>query len=539
MSVAAEPRLSGLVLDQDRSETAREAAQGQIAPTEPLPGAAATSSFTELHEALAAARERLEELSKAAEAVAATGRLREQLELALGENQRLVAEIEALRSEDREGESARETAEARVVELSRALEEAKGQARQIDEELVAVRWQNAQLNTSLAQTRAARDEDQVKARQTQEALRGEMEALKTDDEQAGAVMARLREQLEESEHDLASASSAQQDAEKQIADLRRMLQQAEQEATHANDRLAGVEGQLSAISEQAAAARRAEQRTIALESERNDLRSRVAALTDRLEQTEAAKDRLESQVAEWREAASAATDVAQQNLRAVEQRINELNEALGALAPATGPSPVAGSDVIAVIAGEAEDEGPQVAAIAAVPGEDRRNADAGLAAIKTANIPSQPAGADGSALLSDLSLEQRLQVQGLIADLDGTVDDRGLKMVVPGGILFAVNSDEVQSGAHDMLAKVAELINMYGDRKVHIVGHTDALGDAVYNKTLSERRAGLVKEFFVDNFDVEETRLSTEGVGEARPIASNATLAGRRANRRVEVLILD
>jgi OOP family OmpA-OmpF porin len=90
-----------------------------------------------------------------------------------------------------------------------------------------------------------------------------------------------------------------------------------------------------------------------------------------------------------------------------------------------------------------------------------------------------------------------------------------------------------------MFAKVAELINMYGDRKVHIVGHTDALGDAVYNKTLSERRAGLVKEFFVDNFDVEETRLSTEGVGEARPIASNATLAGRRANRRVEVLILD
>ena len=546
LSVAADPRLHGFVLIQDRSETTPEAAQGKIAPTERESGAAAASSFTELHEALAAARERLEELSKAAEAVAATGRLRDQLEMVRQENQRLVAEIEALRSEDREGESARETAEARVAELSKAIEEAKGQARQIDEELVAVRWQNAQLNTSLAQTRAAREEDQAKARQTEEALRAEIETLKTDDEQTGAVMARLREQLEESEHDLASASSAQQEAEKQITELRRRLRQAEQEATNANDRLAAVEEQLSAISEQAAAARRAEQRTMALESERNELRSRVAALADQLEQTEAANDRLESQVAEWREAASSATDVAQQNLRAVEQKIRELNEALGALAPAAGPSPGAGSS--AATTDEVDDGTLEVAAVAIVPGENREGAaaetgtsqpDADLAAVKVANVPGQPDEAAGSGLLSELLLEQRLQAQGLVADLNGTMDDRGLRMVVPGGILFAVNSDEVQDSAHDTLAKVAELINMYRDRRVHIVGHTDALGDAVYNKTLSERRAGLVKEFFVDNFEVEEARLSTEGVGEGSPIASNATLAGRRANRRIEVLILD
>jgi outer membrane protein OmpA-like peptidoglycan-associated protein/predicted nucleic acid-binding Zn-ribbon protein len=546
LSVGAGPRLHGLVLIQDRSEPAPQAAQGKITPAERVPGAAASSSFTELHEALAAARERLQELSKAAEAVAATGDLREQLETARQENRRLVAEIEALRSEDREGESARETAEARLAEASKELEAAKGQARQIDEELVAVRWQNAQLNTSLTQTRAAREEDQAKARQAQEALRAEIEALKTDDEQSGAVVARLRAQLEESERDLASASSGRQEAERQVAELRQLLRHAEQEATNAGDRLAAVEEQLSAISEQAAAARRAEQRTMALESERNELRSRVAALADQLEQTETANDRLESQVAEWREAASSATDVAQQNLRAVEQRIRELNEALGTLAPAAGPPPGARSSVGTT---DAVDDGAlEVAAVAVVPGENREGAaaaagtgqpDADLAAVKVANVPRQPGEAAGSGLLSELSLEQRLQVQGLVADLNGTMDERGLRMAVPGGILFAVNSDEVQDSAHDTLAKVAELINMYGDRRVHIVGHTDALGDAAYNKTLSERRAGLVKEFFVDNFDVEEARLSTEGLGEASPIASNATQAGRRANRRIEVLILD
>jgi OmpA-OmpF porin, OOP family len=83
------------------------------------------------------------------------------------------------------------------------------------------------------------------------------------------------------------------------------------------------------------------------------------------------------------------------------------------------------------------------------------------------------------------------------------------------------------------------LINLYKDQPVLIIGHTDAIGASDYNKTLSERRASLIKQFFVDNFDVDGSRLSTRGLGEERPIASNATAAGRRANGRVEVLILN
>jgi outer membrane protein OmpA-like peptidoglycan-associated protein len=163
---------------------------------------------------------------------------------------------------------------------------------------------------------------------------------------------------------------------------------------------------------------------------------------------------------------------------------------------------------------------------------------ADLDAFKATSGP-RPSDDESSALFADLSLEQRLHVQGLLADLNGTMDEQGLKMVVPGGVLFALDGEEIPDSAHDTLAKVAELIDMYDGREVRIVGHTDALGDSAYNKTLSARRAGLVKQFFVDRFDVEAARLATEGMGEARPIASNATLEGRRANRRVEVLILD
>jgi outer membrane protein OmpA-like peptidoglycan-associated protein len=257
-------------------------------------------------------------------------------------------------------------------------------------------------------------------------------------------------------------------------------------------------------------------------------------------------------VAELRAAAGTATDVARQNLVAVEKQIRELNDALGAIAPvagapAAGPSPAAEpTEVAATDQPDDQASRPAAAAVDSLAAASARlgaapeaTASADLDAIKAASAQGPSDEQENSALLADLSLEQRLHVQGLLADLNGTMDEQGLKMVVPGGVLFALDGEEIPDSAHDTLARVAELIDMYDGRKVRIVGHTDALGDSASNKTLSARRAGLVKQFFVDRFDVEEARLATEGMGEARPIASNATLEGRRANRRVEVLILD
>ena len=130
-------------------------------------------------------------------------------------------------------------------------------------------------------------------------------------------------------------------------------------------------------------------------------------------------------------------------------------------------------------------------------------------------------------------------MQGLLADLHSNLDERGLMTTVPGELLFAVGSDEVQPGAYDTLAKVADLISMYENRQVLIIGHSDSMGTRQHNRQLSKRRADLVKQIFVENFDLPANRLATEGAGETRPIASNTTSQGRRANRRVEVLILN
>jgi outer membrane protein OmpA-like peptidoglycan-associated protein len=141
--------------------------------------------------------------------------------------------------------------------------------------------------------------------------------------------------------------------------------------------------------------------------------------------------------------------------------------------------------------------------------------------------------------LADLPPEKRQQMQVLLADLHSNLDERGLMTTVPGELLFPVGSDQVQPGAYDTLAKVADLIGMYGNRQVLIIGHSDSVGDPERNRQLSKRRAELVKQIFVENFDLPANRLITEGAGETRPIASNASSDGRRANRRVEVLILN
>jgi OmpA-OmpF porin, OOP family len=112
-------------------------------------------------------------------------------------------------------------------------------------------------------------------------------------------------------------------------------------------------------------------------------------------------------------------------------------------------------------------------------------------------------------------------------------------MTVPGGALFRTDSDEIDQTSYPTLAKTAELISIYRTHQVLIVGHTDASREAAYNQMLSKRRADLVKQFLVDNFDIDAARLATEGKGEEAPIASNGTHAGREANRRVEVLLLN
>ncbi len=101
------------------------------------------------------------------------------------------------------------------------------------------------------------------------------------------------------------------------------------------------------------------------------------------------------------------------------------------------------------------------------------------------------------------------------------------------GSLFGFDSSELMYNAE--LASLAEWLTQSTEDKVRIVGHTDSAGAEAYNQRLSERRAQAVADY-LKHMGIAESRLSVEGQGERRPVASNDTAEGRAQNRRVEVI---
>jgi outer membrane protein OmpA-like peptidoglycan-associated protein len=69
-----------------------------------------------------------------------------------------------------------------------------------------------------------------------------------------------------------------------------------------------------------------------------------------------------------------------------------------------------------------------------------------------------------------------------------------------------------------------------------INGYTDSLGDAQFNRTLSEERATATKDYLVSH-GIAADRLTAAGFGDSHPIASNETAEGRRKNRRIEFVL--
>jgi outer membrane protein OmpA-like peptidoglycan-associated protein len=103
-------------------------------------------------------------------------------------------------------------------------------------------------------------------------------------------------------------------------------------------------------------------------------------------------------------------------------------------------------------------------------------------------------------------------------------------------IYFSFNSDEIREESETTLKVIAELLRRHSDWKLAINGHTDNIATNAYNLELSRRRATAVKQALVTRYEIDAARLTTSGSGEASPVDTNDTLAGRARNRRVELI---
>jgi chromosome segregation ATPase len=303
---ATDAQLPRPTLAQQSTELGAQQPAGT--PGAPSADQSTPDSFIELNEALTAAQKRLEELSRAAEAVAATGRLQQEFAALRQENQKLRTEIEAVRAERDELETAKHASEAHAAELTETLAQATAQAREMDEKLVAVAvlWRNAQLNGSLTQARTSGDQIEAEVGPTQPALRGRIDELDDGAEQTSVATARLRQQIEAGDHHIAAADKARAEAEARFSEMRDGLHRAEQEKARISADLASVKRELATAQKQVA---QIYHQAAALANERDELRTRLAATNARLGQTQAAKIQPENTVAALREARGTAIDV--------------------------------------------------------------------------------------------------------------------------------------------------------------------------------------------------------------------------------------
>lgn len=145
----------------------------------------------------------------------------------------------------------------------------------------------------------------------------------------------------------------------------------------------------------------------------------------------------------------------------------------------------------------------------------------------------------GGAAGAIIGNEMDKQAQELKQNIPGATVERvgeGIKVTFDSGLLFGFGSAELKPEARTNLRNLARSLDQYEGTNIFIVGHTDDVGGASYNERLSERRSQSAADYLTLQ-GVSRARLSTKGLGEGEPVASNASEEGRAQNRRVEIAI--
>ena len=139
----------------------------------------------------------------------------------------------------------------------------------------------------------------------------------------------------------------------------------------------------------------------------------------------------------------------------------------------------------------------------------------GLGGAGNASIAAGPGAPGATALERELSASCRVELPG---------------------IYFAFNSAHLAPASDRAIGAIARILARHPDWTATLEGHTDSIGSAAANRTLSERRVAAVRARLVERHRVSPARLAVAGLGAARPREPNATIEGRARNRRVELV---
>jgi len=144
---------------------------------------------------------------------------------------------------------------------------------------------------------------------------------------------------------------------------------------------------------------------------------------------------------------------------------------------------------------------------------------------------------DGILDIDDLCPNETETINGLRDD-DGCADtiiEITKEPLILINVTFEPDSDSLHEESYRLLEDVVHSLKLWDDVTIEIQGHTDSQGSSAFNMSLSQRRANILKAYFVRQ-KISEERLKSVGYGETVPVADNETTEGRALNRRVELI---
>jgi outer membrane protein OmpA-like peptidoglycan-associated protein len=245
-------------------------------------------------------------------------------------------------------------------------------------------------------------------------------------------------------------------------------------------------------------------------------------------------------IASAREAVQTAEDAREIAVKRIEEvrRADELKASSDAQANSQAQAANA-----ALVAQQAQSDAAKAQADAAKAQADMANNQAASAAAITA----AQADADRARLIAQQAQQtanqadsdkaaMRLQLSEQLNKILETRDSaRGL-IVSMSDVLFDTGRYSLKPGAREKLSKVAGILIAYPSLNIAVGGYTDNVGGDDMNQTLSENRAGAVRDYLVES-GVNTISVTAKGFGNSSPVASNDNASGRQVNRRVELVV--
>lgn len=156
---------------------------------------------------------------------------------------------------------------------------------------------------------------------------------------------------------------------------------------------------------------------------------------------------------------------------------------------------------------------------------------------RTAEAEQSARDAELSRSIADAALDEAERLSSELEEMEAEQTERGMVLTL-GDVLFDTGRAELADGAMPTMDRLAGFLSENTEHRLLIEGHTDSRGSDEYNRNLSADRSRAVADALSQR-GVSRDRLRTAGMGEAYPVASNDTSAGRQQNRRVEIVVSD